>query len=107
MGGAGGLQVMNTCGEYVDAKPVPNSVIINIGDCLQFQTQERLKSTKHRVLVPEESASVIRRSLAFFVHQDDDVVVNQPLRYGPDPEITRPVDEPITALQWLLKKFDA
>ena len=105
--GAGGLQVMNTSDEYVDAEPVEDSVIVNIGDCLQFQTKGILKSTKHRVLIPDDvdKQKIVRRSLAFFVQHDDDVVVNRPLRYGEEDQKMENVEDPVTSLQWLQRRY--
>jgi len=44
-----GLQVLMD-GEYKSIKPVPNTIIVNIGDCLSKLTNYKLKSTYHRVL---------------------------------------------------------
>ncbi|XP_041350916.1 2-oxoglutarate-dependent dioxygenase htyE-like [Gigantopelta aegis] len=73
----GGLQVQNTAGVYVDAKPLPGAVLVNIGDLLQRWTSNRLKATKHRVLIPEDEMKkgLSRQSIAFFIHPDDNFVI--------------------------------
>lgn len=105
----GGLQVKNTAGEFVDAEPVEDCVIVNIGDCLQHQTKGMLKSTKHRVLIPAdlEKQHTVRRSLVLFCQADDDVIVNRPLRYGSGDQPIQQVDSPITSLEWLQKRYAA
>ncbi|KAK2169552.1 hypothetical protein LSH36_9g16040 [Paralvinella palmiformis] len=74
---AGGLQVISRNGDWIDAKPIPGAVIINIGELLQRWTTDQLVATKHRVVIPEEELKkkTTRRSLAYFVHPDDDVII--------------------------------
>ncbi|KAI0208858.1 2-oxoglutarate-dependent dioxygenase htyE [Lamellibrachia satsuma] len=73
----GGLELRTRGGDYVPAKPVPNTVLINIGDLMQRWTSDKLVSTKHRVVVPKGSKYCrdARMSVAYFVHSDDDCVV--------------------------------
>ena len=105
----GGLQVKNTAGEFVDADPVEDCVVVNIGDCLQLQTQGLLKSTKHRVLIPDDvkKQQTVRRSLVLFCQPDDNVIVNRPLRYGPGDQAVQEVESPLTSLQWLQRRYAA
>ncbi|CAJ1948872.1 unnamed protein product [Sphenostylis stenocarpa] len=45
----GGLQIR--CDDkWIDINPVPGALVINIGDLLQLVTNDRLKSSEHRVL---------------------------------------------------------
>ena len=46
----GGLQVKKADGEWIEAPPIPNSFVCNIGDLLQMWTHNQLKSTLHRVI---------------------------------------------------------
>jgi len=73
----GGLEVLPVNGEYTPAKPIAGTVLVNIGDLMQRWTADELLSTKHRVLIPEEELKrrVVRRSLAFFVHPDSEVMI--------------------------------
>jgi len=73
----GGLEVLPVSGRYTPAKPIPGTVLVNIGDLMQRWTADKLVSTKHRVLIPKEELKqrIVRRSLAFFVHPDDKVMI--------------------------------
>ena len=45
-----GLQVDIGNGVYKSVRPVPNTLVINLGDMLSRITNYKLKATKHRVL---------------------------------------------------------
>ncbi|WCJ24011.1 2-oxoglutarate (2OG) and Fe(II)-dependent oxygenase superfamily protein [Euphorbia peplus] len=45
----GGLQVLHD-DQWVDVKPIPGSLVVNIGDLLQIVSNDKLKSNVHRVL---------------------------------------------------------
>ncbi|MCC2029182.1 isopenicillin N synthase family oxygenase [Microbacterium sp. YMB-B2] len=61
--GKGGLQVERG-GEWVDAPPVDDAFIVNIGEMLEYATGGYLKATKHRVISPK--APDDRVSVPFF-----------------------------------------
>jgi len=66
---AEGLQALNTEGEWVAASPEPDEIVINVGDMLQRLTNNRLRSTTHRVVnPPRESMHLPRYSMPFFLH---------------------------------------
>ncbi|KAH7326879.1 hypothetical protein B0J17DRAFT_581129, partial [Rhizoctonia solani] len=44
------LTVLNTSSQWIDAKPIPGTLIINIGDQLSIWTNDIFKSTVHRVI---------------------------------------------------------
>ncbi|KAH9298763.1 hypothetical protein KI387_030445, partial [Taxus chinensis] len=46
----GGLQIQSKEGNWVDVKPVPNSLVINIADSLKAWSNGRYRSAKHRVI---------------------------------------------------------
>ncbi len=46
----GGLQVRAPSGDWVEAPPVPESFVCNIGDLLELWTGGQLRSTVHRVI---------------------------------------------------------
>ncbi|XP_071114406.1 uncharacterized protein [Haliotis cracherodii] len=75
--GIGGLEVMNTDDVYVPAQPVPGAIVVNIGDLMQRWTADKLKATKHRVLIPEAELRKhqSRQSVAFFVHPNDETII--------------------------------
>lgn len=70
MGAQGkGLQVKNHEGEWIDAIAAPDELMINVGDMLSRHTNNRLKSTIHRVVnPPKELWSASRYSIPFFMH---------------------------------------
>ncbi|KAF2201010.1 Clavaminate synthase-like protein [Delitschia confertaspora ATCC 74209] len=48
----GGLQVRSPKGTFVDATPIPDTIVINAGDLLARWSNDTIKSTKHRVVEP-------------------------------------------------------
>ena len=46
----GGLQVLNAAGEWIDAPPIPGTMVVNIGDLFQTWTNDLYTSTLHRVI---------------------------------------------------------
>ena len=68
--GAGGLQVRDGHGTWIDVEPVPNTFIVNLGDLMAQWTNDRWVSTLHRVAnpPPDRRAGSRRASIAFF-HQ--------------------------------------
>ena len=66
---ADGLQVLNKKGEWIDAKAAPDQIVVNVGDMLQRLTNNKLKSTTHRVVnPPRELWDTHRYSVPFFLH---------------------------------------
>lgn len=70
MGAQGkGLQVQNNDGEWIDAIAQPDEIMINVGDMLSRHTNNKLKSTIHRVInPPQEQWGTSRYSIPFFMH---------------------------------------
>ena len=70
MGAQGkGLQVQNHEGEWIDAIAQPDEIMINVGDMLSRHTNNKLKSTIHRVVnPPPEKWGTSRYSIPFFMH---------------------------------------
>ena len=66
---AEGLQVLNKQNEWVAVTALPDHIIVNVGDMLQRLTNNRLKSTTHRVVnPPREKWGQSRFSIPFFLH---------------------------------------
>lgn len=71
---ADGLQVLNKKNEWVSVTKVEECIIINVGDMLQRLTNNRLKSTTHRVInPPKENWGTSRYSIPFFLHPKPNV----------------------------------
>ncbi|MFT6749093.1 MAG: isopenicillin N synthase-like dioxygenase [Flavobacterium sp.] len=70
MGAQGkGLQVQNNKGEWIDAVAEPDELMINVGDMLSRHSNNKLKSTIHRVTnPPKEMWGNARYSIPFFMH---------------------------------------
>ena len=69
----GGLQVQNRSGSWIEAPPVENSFVCNIGDMLSYWTGGRLASTIHRVINRTEQA---RFSIPIFCDPSSDAVID-------------------------------
>ena len=70
----GGLEVLGPEGEWIAALPLPGSFVINLGDMIRRWTNDKYRSTLHRV--KSNPASRDRYSIATFFspHQDYRVV---------------------------------
>ncbi|CAF0835749.1 unnamed protein product [Adineta ricciae] len=92
-----GLQVLNNQGQWVNATPIPNTFVVNIGDLMQRWTNDQFKSTTHRVI---NTSGTERYSIPVF--------------FGPDffAEIKClskdqiPKYEPVVAGKYLIGRFD-
>jgi isopenicillin N synthase-like dioxygenase len=78
MGAQGkGLQVQNHNGEWIDAIAQPDELVINVGDMLSRHTNNKLKSTIHRVVnPPRELWGTSRYSIPFFMHPISEMKLN-------------------------------
>lgn len=69
-----GLQVQNHKGDWIDAIAEPDELMINVGDMLSRHTNNKLKSTIHRVVnPPRELWATSRYSIPFFMHPISDM----------------------------------
>jgi isopenicillin N synthase-like dioxygenase len=94
-----GLQVQAADGEWMDAVPVPGSLVVNLGDAMARWTNERWRSTMHRVVVPERR----RQSIAFFHNANWDASITCLPTCLADGE--QPKNAPIDAGPHLMHKF--
>ncbi len=87
---AGGLQLQSLGGEWIEAEPVEGSVVVNLGDLMQRWTNDRYRSTLHRVINRHSGRD--RYSIAYFFDIDYHAEVsalpgcfdaNNPPRYAP------------------------
>ncbi|MBX2902595.1 MAG: isopenicillin N synthase family oxygenase [Chitinophagales bacterium] len=66
---AEGLQLLNKQNEWLDITAPEGCIVVNVGDMLQRLTNNRLKSTTHRVVnPPKEKWHTSRYSIPFFLH---------------------------------------
>jgi isopenicillin N synthase-like dioxygenase len=68
-----GLQVELEPDSWVDARPLPGSFVVNIGELLELATDGYLRATVHRVVSPPPGQE--RLSIAFFLGAQLDAVV--------------------------------
>jgi len=73
----GGLQVLRKDGEWIDAVPQEDELVINVGDMLERLTNNKLRSTIHRVTnPPKEQWGQPRYSIPFFMHPRSEMKLN-------------------------------
>lgn len=98
----GGLQVKNRDGEWIDAPPVEDTFVINIGDMLELWSNDRFVSTPHRVI---NRSGRERYSIAVFYDPDYDARVeclpqcssaDNPVRHAP-----------LVAGDYIVSRYDA
>lgn len=66
---AEGLQILTKQGEWIPVTALPGQIVVNVGDMLQRLTNNRLRSTTHRVVnPPREHWGTSRFSIPFFLH---------------------------------------
>jgi isopenicillin N synthase-like dioxygenase len=66
---ADGLQILTKQYEWVGVTSLPEQIVVNVGDMLQRLTNNKLKSTTHRVVnPPREKWHTSRFSIPFFLH---------------------------------------
>jgi isopenicillin N synthase-like dioxygenase len=66
---ADGLQILTKQNEWIGVTSLPDQIVVNVGDMLQRLTNNRLKSTTHRVVNPaREFWHTSRFSIPFFLH---------------------------------------
>ncbi len=103
----GGLEVLDRdADEWLDVPVVPGSFVVNIGDLMAVWTNDRWRSTKHRVRVPPAERRAIPRVSIPFFHQpnwDAEIECLESCRPGDG----APTYAPITSGAYLLEKIRA
>ncbi|KAF5576617.1 1-aminocyclopropane-1-carboxylate oxidase [Fusarium pseudoanthophilum] len=92
---SGGLQVLSADDEWLDARPIEGTLVINIGDFLQRLSNNRFKSTVHRVYNRQKTS---RYAMPFFLGFNPDAVC-EVLPTCIDEEHP-PLYEPISCGKW-------
>lgn len=89
-----GLQIVGPDGAWHHVVPSPGALLVNLGDLMAQWTNDRWRSTLHRVLPPARHAAEVRtrRSVAFFHDGNHDALVEclptcvlpgEPPKYAP------------------------
>ena len=66
---ADGLQVLRRDGKWIPITALPDQLVVNVGDMMARLTNDKLKSTIHRVVnPPKELMKTSRFSIPFFMH---------------------------------------
>jgi len=66
---SGGLQVLSAADEWLDARPIEGTLVVNIGDFLQRLSNNKFKSTVHRVYNRQKAS---RYAMPFFLGFNSD-----------------------------------
>ena len=86
----GGLEVRTTDGTWIQATPIADTLVVNLGDLMQRWSNDLYRSTMHRV--KNNHSQRERYSIAFFYTPRPDAVIeclptctdeNRPPKYGP------------------------
>lgn len=94
-----GLQVRDEQHIWHDVVPPPGALVVNLGDAMSRWTNDRWRSTMHRVVVPERR----RQSIAFFHNANWDAVIECLPTCGV--EGAPPNHAPVAAGPHLMHKF--
>jgi isopenicillin N synthase-like dioxygenase len=71
---ADGLQILTREGQWVPVTALPGQIVVNVGDMLQRLTNNKLRSTTHRVVNPPRDLwHTSRFSIPFFLHPRSEV----------------------------------
>ena len=75
----GGLQVENANGEWIEAPPIPGTLVVNVGDLLERWTDGAFRSTPHRVI---NSSAEERLSLVLAFDPNPETMIDAADIYG-------------------------
>ncbi|OGS72336.1 MAG: flavonol synthase [Flavobacteria bacterium RIFCSPLOWO2_12_FULL_35_11] len=74
---AAGLEVQNKKGIWIPVTSLPEQLVVNVGDMLERLTNNKLRSTIHRVVnPPREDWEKPRYSIPFFTHPISEMKLN-------------------------------
>lgn len=74
---AEGLQVLRKDSKWIPIEALPDQIIVNVGDMMERLTNNKLKSTLHRVVNPtKEKMGESRYSIPFFMHPRSEMDLN-------------------------------
>lgn len=75
--GPGGLQVRLADDRWGDVQPLAGTLVVNLGDMMARWTNDRWRSTLHRVVNPPDAQAAMsrRQSIAYFCHPNYDAEI--------------------------------
>jgi isopenicillin N synthase-like dioxygenase len=108
----GGLQVESPNGNYIDATPIEDTIVINAGDLLSRWSNDTIKSTMHRVVEPPTPPKPdangqypARYSIAYFCNPNFDKLIEViPSTCGAG---ETPKYEPVNSGEYLVRRLTA
>jgi isopenicillin N synthase-like dioxygenase len=95
----GGLQVQGRAGNWLTAHPIPGTFVVNVGDLLARWSNDRFRSTPHRVV---NRSGRTRLSTALFIDPNRDTLIAPVVRPG---ELQH--YDPVTCGAYLQGRLDA
>jgi len=108
----GGLQVSSPDGTFVNATPIPDTIVVNAGDLLARWSNDTIKSTTHRVVEPPLPPSPeqgdtypARYSVAYFCNPNFDRQIETIPSTCKEGE--RPNYEAVNSEEYLVKRLTA
>ncbi len=97
-----GLEIVDSNGHWVSVEPAPDTFVVNLGDSIAQWTNDRWRSTMHRVVATDPRP---RQSFAFFHMANWDATIEcLPTCLEPGEE---PRHQPAQAGPWLMQKFQS
>ncbi|GAA1700334.1 2-oxoglutarate and iron-dependent oxygenase domain-containing protein [Microbacterium sediminicola] len=99
-----GLQVLDNKGNWHDAAPADDALLINLGDVTAHLTNEQWMSTLHRVKPPVIDGTIERRRSAAFFHDGNVEYVIETLPQFVDDEHPE-IYEPVTVAEHIQAKL--
>ena len=96
----GGLQIKAADGGWIEAPPIPDTFVCNIGDLLELWTNNRLTSTVHRVI---NKSSKARFSIPIFCDPNSTTVIN-PQDFDTNAKVNNLSTNAITAGAYIMSK---
>jgi isopenicillin N synthase-like dioxygenase len=100
-----GLEILDRDGQWLSVTPKEGELAVNVGDMLQRLTNDRLRSTTHRVANPASARrGHARYSMPFFLHFRPDYLI-ETLSGCIDDAHPNHYPEPITAHDYLMQRL--
>ena len=88
---------------WTKAPPIDGTIVVNIGDLLQFWSAGKYRATPHRVTVDAETSNQSRFSVAMFIHPNHETAIRPYAKVATAAESNaRPIT---TALEHVQKRF--